>query len=337
MTPQAAEFNPSLSLVRRAIWVTWEHQRRNQGMARGLGIPLFEFDFTGNSLVRYARALAATYRVFRRERPELIFVQNPSLVLTLSALAYGTLRRIPIVVDAHNAALDRLGPGLLGWPHRLATRHAHLTIVSNARLSTQVEAQNGRPFILPDPLPTLSQTTPPATQPGSRRVLFVCTYASDEPYLAVLEAARSLEPDIVVYFTGNPRRQADRLRRLAPPNVTFTGYLPDEDYLELLGSVDVVVDLTTRQDCLVCGAYEGVASEKPLILSDTAAIREYFSRGVRYTDNSPEDIANAIREALNSAETMRAALKELKPSLVADWNRRRQALIALLMTPIVAI
>ena len=321
---------PPLNL--RAVWVTWEHQRRNAGVSNALGIPLFEFDITGNRVKRYARSLAATWRVFRRERPDLIFVQNPSLVLTLAALAYGKLRRIPIVVDAHNAALGRLGPGLLSWPSRLAARHADLTLVSNASLSALVTAQNGQPFVLPDPLPILPPRKPPASEPGRRRVLFVCTYAPDEPYLAVLEAARRLEPHTVVYFTGNPKDRADQLQRIAPPNVTFTGFLPEEDYIDLMQSVDAVIDLTTRQDCLVCGAYEAVAAETPLILSDTPAIRQYFSRGVRYTDNSPEDLAKAIREALDSAEAMRAALKELKPTLQADWNRRRRALAELLLT-----
>jgi len=177
-----------------AMWLTWEHQRRNISIANALAIPLFEFDIKGNPLKRYVQALFETYRALRRERPALIFVQNPSLILTLATLAYGAIERVPVVVDAHNAALDRLGPGLLSWPSRLAARHARLTLVSNENLSAAVRAQGGQPFVLPDPLPDLPATNSAAPQPKSRRVMFVCTYAADEPYLAVLEAASRLEP-----------------------------------------------------------------------------------------------------------------------------------------------
>ena len=103
----------------------------------------------------------------------------------------------------------------------------------------------------------------------------------------------------------------------------FTGFVPEDEYLALLQGADAIIDLTTREDCLVCGGYEGVAVERPLILSDTAAIRSYFSDGVRYTDNSADDLEARDHRGLASANSRRDAIRRLKQRLIADWDDRR--------------
>jgi len=310
-------------LSRHAAWLTWEHQRRNSGIAEALGVRLFEFGVPGPRWRRYLIALGQTLRVLVTKRPKLLFVQNPSVVLAATACLYGWMLRARVVVDAHNGALEPLagGRGLSGFVARLVARRAHLTIVSNPGLVPLVTAHGGRAFTLPDRLPTLPDV-PSRTLAGRRHVMFICTFAADEPYLEVIEAARRLDQDTFVYITGNPRHRRDDLLRQAPPNVVFTGFLPEADYVALLRSVDAVIDLTTRDDCLVCGAYEGVAAGQPLILSDTAATRAYFSRGVRYTDNSSADIAMAVRETLIAGDTMRRAVRELRAQMTPAWEER---------------
>jgi glycosyltransferase involved in cell wall biosynthesis len=78
--------------------------------------------------------------------------------------------------------------------------------------------------------------------------------------------------------TGNYRK-AGIVPPTDAPNVTFTGFLADPDYVALLGRADVVIVLTSDDDLLNCGAYEALALDKPLILSDTKAIREYSGWG----------------------------------------------------------
>ena len=106
----------------------------------------------------------------------------------------------------------------------------------------------------------------------------------------------------------------------------FTGFVPEDRFIGLLRAVDVVMDLTTRDNCLVCGAYEGVAAGKPLILSDSQATREYFSRGVVYTTNTPESIEQCLRDALAARVRLADEIAQLRTRLVDDWNRRSEVL-----------
>lgn len=97
------------------------------------------------------------------------------------------------------------------------------------------------------------------------------------------------------------------------------GWLPDMEYWQLLASVDVVVDLTTCEDCLVCGAYEAVAVGQPLVLSDTASLRNYFRRGVVFTRNEPKAIADALSDALARSGELRAEMLEFRVQLREEW------------------
>ena len=75
------------TLAPSAVWITWEQQRRNAGVAAALDVPLYECALRYRGLRRYAVSLAWTFRLLRERRPEVVFVQNPSIVLALAAIA----------------------------------------------------------------------------------------------------------------------------------------------------------------------------------------------------------------------------------------------------------
>jgi glycosyltransferase involved in cell wall biosynthesis len=313
-----------------ALWVSWERQRRNRGIAEALHIPLAEIDASPYGPLRYVAALAFTLRRILAERPRILFVQNPSVVLAATAVLSAGLLGLIVIVDAHNAAIIPLAStnlSRLRWLYRWVVRHAFLTIVSNTNLAEVVAGAGGRPFVLPDPIPNLPSRKMQSVATRQSTVLFICTFAADEPYRELIHAASRLAPEIVVYITGNPGWQGAALKASAPPNVVFTGFLPEADYIELLHSVDVVVDLTTRADCLVCGAYEGVAAGKPLILSDSDMTRAHFSQGVRYTDNSADDLVMAIGETLRESSKLSSEIRLLGERLRQHWKSQLQCLV----------
>jgi glycosyltransferase involved in cell wall biosynthesis len=310
---------------RGRIWITWEVQRRNRTMSGQLDAALNELIFKGNRFLRYPVLIARTAAVVMKNRPSILFVQNPSIVLALFAVSSKCIFRSPVVVDAHNAGVFPF-EGRKPWANRLTgfiLRKADLTIVTNPSLASHVSEAGGRPFSLPDPLPEIRRLKASRPLKGKRNVLFICTYAEDEPYLEVIKAASMLDPDIFVYISGNPKGKEKAFSHLLGPNTVLTGYLPEDEYINLFQSADAVIDLTTREDCLVCGAYEAITMEKPLVLSDTKALRAYFSNGAIFTDNTAEDLASKIMEALENAGTLR---ERLKGTLAANWEEMKNRL-----------
>ena len=144
------------------VWISWETHRRNQTASKALGAKLFEIDYQTSGLTRYLRAIIKTVFLLFKERPRLIFAQNPSMVLAVLALQFGRLSRTPVIIDAHNAGLHPFD-GEKPWANRLA-RHiiqsAALTIVTNSGLAEYVKENGGRPAVLPDPLPNFTGKPP---------------------------------------------------------------------------------------------------------------------------------------------------------------------------------
>jgi hypothetical protein len=79
------------------------------------------------------------------------------------------------------------------------------------------------------------------------------------------------------------------------------------------------LDLTTIDNCLVCGAYEAVAAGAPLVTSDTTALRAHFTQGTVYTRHAPRDIAGSLETALAEAPRLRAEMVALRSRLREEW------------------
>lgn len=308
------------------IWITWEHHRRTRETSRQLGVELLELTTSKRGLGRYSELAARTFRVLRDRKPQVLIVQNPSLVLGFLATCLRPLFGYRLVVDAHNVAVDpyessgRLGRILTA----IVLKGADRTIVTNRHLVEKVHAAGGRALILPDPLPEFDDDG--RTYPFERRdlanVVLVATFADDEPVAEILEATGRLQDLLHLHVTGRAERLADHVREAMPPNVTLTGFLDDQDYVALLRSADLVVDLTTKEACLVCGAYEAVALGTPLVLSDDPATREYFTQGVVYSPSDVDGIEEALRRGVEEAEALRHAVRQLSAELTVSWPDR---------------
>jgi len=258
-------------------------------------------------------------------------VQNPSLVLSLFMVIFAKIGRFKVVVDAHNEGLMPFH-AKNNWLlpiYAMVQRSAALTIVTNSRLAQIVSGNGGTPFVLEDKIPDFRHCSRVKLQRDSN-VVYVCTFEKDEPYREIIQAARMIDSSIRLYVTGRFEKAPPDLIAQAPPNARFTGFIPDHTYIDLLYSCDVIIDLTLMQDCLVCGAYEAVALGKPVILSDTEALRGYFSKGAVYTESSPEAIAEAIAYALANKEKLSRESDLLRAELQVSWDRKFAALNDLL-------
>jgi len=321
-------------LRHKRIWITWENQRRNRELSRAFEAELFELaeiDEIRNFIRKYFLGIIMTLKILWKEKPQLVFCQNPSIVLSFCLVIIKRLLKMKVCVDAHNAGLfPKEGNSfVLKFLSRFIQRKADLTIVSNERLKKYVEVNGGKSCILEDKIPSIPIEKPLNLQ-GRKNILFICSFANDEPYEVVFEAARNLDTGITIYVTGNYEGKVKQISKLSD-NIIFTGYIPENEYIKMLNSVDVVIDLTTRENCLVCGAYESLSVEKPMILSDTQAIRSYFSMGAVYTDNTRADIEKAIYLVLDRKEELIEQVRQLKVLRNVEWQKRKNEIEEVLM------
>ena len=302
------------------LWVSWNIHRRTTGLCTAWNVPLRIIRSAYKRQPRRWFDLAAkTFALLRRRRPEILFVQNPSLALSVFAITTRRLFGFYLVIDAHNEGVrpyDRQG-AMVRWLTRGLLKAADLTMVTNVALAKDVQAAGGRALVLHDSLPVPS-VLPAKLDFETPDIAVIATFRPDEPIVEIIEAAAGM-PDIRFAFSGD----ATRFRShgiVLPPNVRLTGFLPDPAYWKLLSEASVICDLTLKPDCLVCGAYEALAVGKPMVLSDNPATRDIFGSAAILTGSAPGEIADALRQALARREELARNARELRASFPTRWQ-----------------
>jgi hypothetical protein len=270
----------------------------------------------------YIAQAIRTMRIVVATKPDVVWVQSPPAFLPhLLLLLRRVTRRFRIVVDGHNAAL---APPWSRFPATAwAMNRCDRVLVHNTEMRPAAEALGVRPEkirVLEDPPPVLDLPEPGRSGTESY-VLVPCSFNPDEraPIAAVLTAARLL-PEVRFKITGR-RRKAEALgfTRDPPGNVRFTDYLPIGEFEDLLIAAGVVLGVTSRQGCQLSAANEALGAHCALVLSDTQILREMFGEAALFAQNTPESLAETLREAIARREELRARSAALKTRRQASW------------------
>ncbi|MEO9320427.1 MAG: glycosyltransferase [Nitrososphaera sp.] len=319
----------------RPVFLVWAPSSpRAEGLSSALGAELillsYRFKRKWYTPVKYPLLLMKSISALKARRPRLIICQEPSPFCTISALLYRSLfeRNARIIVDAHTADFEPPWSRLMAI-HRKILGRASLVIVTNNGLKQRVMSRYSvkRCQVLADRVPATAErirTDNDLSKPSrsSFKVAVVCSFAPDEPIREVIAAA-CLVPEATFYITGDSRH-AEKFG-VAPRgknndgNVVFTGYLPKSDYLSLLSDADAVMALTNRDDTMLSGAAEALGLARPLITSSWPALKEYFDRGTLYVDNSPGQIAAAVRRAMSNLPRLTEEIDELRLVKQQEW------------------
>ncbi len=308
-----------------AVWISWDNHRRSREMSRELDVPFTVIRRSKLPVIGVFVTAARTVRLFSKLEADTVIVQNPSLLLTTIACYMKKRRGFRVAQDLHSYFSLHIhqGVGLRGKVYRALSRYcireADVTIVTNPELKRVIEQNGGRGLILQDAIPSFPAPDH-ATKSAERRVVYVCTYSEDEPVNEVFEAGRILNGEATIYVTG--RIPAGLRTWKAPPGVKLTDFLSDKDYLDLLSGADAVMALTTRDHTLLCGAYEGLAFKKPLILSNKAALRSYFGDNILYVENTSGSIVDGVRKLYSAKPFFDRHAADLASTLARDWTGR---------------
>ena len=306
------------------IWVTWENQRRNVSMSQAVGSELHVLLSDGGRFLRYSRLIYKTITLLKKTQPSVVFCQNPSLVLSVLLCLLKKRFNYILVVDEHNAGIWPLEGRyiLLNKMAHYVLNKADIAIVTNRQLKDSIGQVGAKIVVIPDPVPDVPQAydnKPHQIMDNVFNVVFICTWADDEPYVNVLDAARGLaEENIHLFVTGNWKKKLTEEPNVE--NIHLTGFLDDDAYWNLLSDSHCMLVLTTRDDCLNCGAYEAVALGKPGILTATVALKENFSNGFCYTDNTVSSIQKALIEARDNYNNLLAGVQETSKQLQQRVN-----------------
>jgi glycosyltransferase involved in cell wall biosynthesis len=269
--------------------------------------------------IRYLAQALTTLAVLRVQQPDVVVAMNPPIILPLLTFAYCYFNNARFVIDSHTGAFTGVWRRFMPL-HRLLSKRAVVTVVTNETLQREVEGWGARAIVLEDRVPEFKDiaVTLDIAHPS---VCMISSFSEDEPLTEVLEAAARVE-DCTFYITGKVPRKKSGLVNVKRKNVVFTDFLPEREYIQLIQSVDVLLALVTRDNTMLCGAYEAVAAEKPLVTSNWPVLKQYFCQGSLYVNNTPPEIENAVRKALEKRVALGEEMKELKIKLKKQWDNK---------------
>lgn len=324
----------------RPLFLVWgfpQGSHRSQLMGQELGMQvkhvyLIAKQGKWQALLKYPVQALQTLVLLARLRPRVVFIQNPPIFSSLIVYGYSLLTGSRFVIDSHT---DALLASFWAWSlplHRFLSRRAAATLVTNDHLQQMVAAWQANAFVLADPPATHPHRRRPSLDSNLFNIVFVSTASYDEPIREVFKAAAEL-PQVKFYVTGSyPKRYPERAKA-APANIHFTGYTPDEEFYGLLEAADAVMCLTTEDHTIQSGASEALWLGRPIITSDWPILRNYFSKGTLYVDNTAAGIRQAIIDMQANHAQLEAQILELQQERWREWQARAGQLLQMIEQP----
>jgi glycosyltransferase involved in cell wall biosynthesis len=193
-------------------------------------------------------------------------------------------------------------------------------------------AWGARALLLPDDVPEAEEASPLPRTAGLR-VVVAGSLDGNEPVVAAVEAAR-LMPDVEVRLTGDEHRVPISVRRGASHNVVFTGWLDYPKFLGELLAANVVGVFSTDPHIMNRSAFEAVGLGRPLVLTDFPGLRARFGEGALFAPNDPEQMAAALKEALDQQNALAVKSGQLRARLRAQHQDAVAELKMMLAAPI---
>jgi len=308
----------------KIVFIAWAPKsRRSESFSKELRAKLYLVHYKFRQKIyapfKYLLLSIRSFLILLKERPDVTFAQNPPLFCPLVCLIFAKFFRKKLIVDAHTGVWWGFWKKM--WVlNEWIMKNAFLTIVTNEYLKDQLSSYGIKSFVLEDKLPEFPLGEKLKLRDGFN-VSVINTFSRDEPIEEVLKAARHL-PTVNFYVTGNVSYADSKFIRNKPENVLYTDFLPEKEYLGLLRASDCIMVLTTRDHTMLSGAYEAVSVRKPLITSNWPVLKNYFSKGAVYVNNTSADIAKAVEYVVENQRRMEKEIRELERNIEEEWRKK---------------
>ncbi len=271
----------------------------------------------------YVIKIFHTFLLLYKENPSFIIAQSGPSYCPFIVAIYSLIFKKKFIIDAHTSAITGFWFSLPSFKWTLS--RSKMLLVHNDIIKDFAEKRKVKSFTLEDKLiefKDLKIIKKPINDMGSFAVLPSGVMNSRSSSIrSIINAARKLENNnIHFYFTGN----VTKIKIDVSDNVHFTGFLPKEDFFNLLMSVDALIILLDRKDkdfVQPARAIEGLSLCKPMILSDTSVARGLFPKGVIYVDNNSDEMVNGCIHLLKNLEMYNKDIQFTKQNFVKNWEK----------------
>lgn len=320
---------------KKNLFIAWvPFQRRVQTLASEFDLePLYyHYDWEEKSfffkLLSYILKGLATLRDIVSYRPDYIFIQLAPTPILYMVSFYCMLTRCRYISDCHNTMI--YDDHWIKWPFAKALlRKSYITLVHNNDVKAHSDGMKIPSVILRDPLPVMRVPEGEArvtsisgiNLESDVYVIVPCSMDQDEPIEEFFEAARAV-PDAKFVVTWFADKLPQELKKKAPSNICFTGFLEEPEFNALYANANAAMVLTTREGTQPSGASEAISLGIPLVVSDINTTRRLYGDNPVYVENKPESISAGVSTALADYTKWSANITALRSGLVSEADQQ---------------
>lgn len=308
-----------------SVFISWtQGNPRTRDLARNLTIDAEFVNCKGKLPVRYIRQAVATWKLLQKRQPKVILVMLPPFPLILLVAIYAKIKKASILADMHTGAFN---DPRWKWslPATLWLLRGHTTIVTNEFLADQCRNKGIESHVLHDVIEVRETGRYHEKQ---NTVLCPVSYANDEPIPEILQAAR-LTPDFNWVMTG---KAPASVMQMAPANVTFTGFVADDYFNQLMEEAGAVLALTTRPHTMQRAGYEALSFGTPQVTSNFPELREFLATAAMYTDLTGKDIARSVESVLQDAQALSQEVQLIRRRRIQEQSQQLDSIATAIET-----
>lgn len=256
--------------------------------------------------LKYVAYFLMTLIYLFRERPSVVYAQNPPIFCPAACIPYCWLTGARLLVDHHNLWSVKTFEGSAVAPvvrriEAVVARTAFANTVPHSVWRDELTAMGGSRVVTVHDF--LERNPNQRSEAMRRRVseaglIGIASGHQGLPLEAVESEARAAEltPGVTLAITGPPERLASRIEALGPLNrVKFLGYLPKQDYEVLKASSDFGLNISNEKHTVNHVLFEYAAAFLPAVSSRRPEIEAVFGDSLVYADSSE---AHVVAERL---------------------------------------
>lgn len=266
--------------------------------------------------LKYVLFFALTEAYLFRERPKVVYAQNPPVFCPMACVPYCRITRSKLVVDHHNIwSIKVFGHSRLSSPFRLLERilgvFADVNTVPHTVWKAGLERLSYRSvmtvhdFVEANRFGRNEELRKRISPSGLIGIASGHQGYPLERVEAEALAAEAVE-GITLAITGPPQRLAPRIEALGQlHNVKYLGYLPKAEYEETKASCDFALNVTDEPYTLNHVLFEYAAASLPTISTRRDVIEAVFGDALLYIDRSDAaSVSERIRELCRDQATL---------------------------------
>ncbi len=274
--------------------------------------------------IRYFILFFRTYFVLLRERPDVVYAQNPSIFLPLTCLPYCKLFGKKLIIDHHAVwSTKTLSKGVLSSIisrlEKFASSHANANTTPHRMWTGELISMGANNVV------TVYDYVGKAKTERNEKIRAEYSLGKEFLILAphgghMLEmvesevtAAASIGR-LMLLISGPEAKIKTRISNIHfPENAKYIGFLGRSQYELLEASVDIGLSITEEPYTISHSLLEFAANTVPIVSSKQEAVEELFGDSILYVKSSqPNDVRSALWDLISNPNLLKFYKEKLR-------------------------